>query len=115
LLPRGDVRAYVRPEWLVHVGIGEVAARKRAALDCFTTQTTRFYPWQTRPILRPELLDEECVGPEIFLRTDGSPAGARVFSSMSTWIRIAHRVEPRLLRYKHVLKSTVQRAFGRDG
>jgi LmbE family N-acetylglucosaminyl deacetylase len=113
LLPRRDVRAYVRPEWLVPVDIGSVAARKRTALDCFTTQTTRFYAWQTRPILRPELLDEECVGPELFLRTDEAPPGARVFSGLRAWIRVAHRLEPRLLRWKYLLKVTLQRALGR--
>ncbi len=89
-----------------------MAAQKRAALDCFRTQTTRYYDWQTRPILRPELLDEECVGPEQFLRYDPTLPGARVFSSTALWIRIAHRIEPRLLRWKYLLKSSLLRGLG---
>jgi LmbE family N-acetylglucosaminyl deacetylase len=115
LLPGGDVRAYVRPEQLIRLDIARVAARKRAALDCFTTQTTRYYAWQTRPILRPELLDEECVGPELFLRYDPAMPGARVFRSLVPWIRIAHRLEPVLLRWKYRLKSSLLRGLGRHG
>ncbi len=114
LLPRRDIRAYVDPRWLVDVGIEEVAARKREALDCFTTQTTRFYPWQTRPILTPQLLDEECAGPERFLPYDPEVAGPRVFTSMVPWIRVVHRVEPRLQKWKYLVKSTLQRGLGRN-
>jgi LmbE family N-acetylglucosaminyl deacetylase len=113
LLPGGDVRGFVRPEHLVHVDIGGVASRKRAALDCFKTQTTRYYAWQTRPILRPELLDEECAGPEQFLRYDGSVPGAGVFSRMVPWIRLAHRLEPLLQRWKYRIKSSFVRLTGR--
>lgn len=114
LLPRGDVRSYLRPEHVLRLDIAGVAARKRAALDCFKTQTTRFYEWQTRPILQSALLDEECAAPEQFLRYDPALPGARVFTGWVAWIRIAHWLEPVLLRWKYRLKSWGLRALGRQ-
>lgn len=110
LLPRGDVRAYLRPECLVKVDIARVAERKRAALACFSTQTTRYYEWQMRPILQPALLDEECARPEQFLRFDPALPGARVFTSSAMWIQVANRIEPSLVRWKYLFKSRVHRA-----
>jgi LmbE family N-acetylglucosaminyl deacetylase len=112
LLRGGDVRRYVRPEDLIRVDIDAVARRKREALACFASQTTRYYPWQTRPILMPQLLDEECRGPEIFLRFDASRAGAAVFTSAAPWIQIAHQLEPRLQRWKYYAKAAVVRSLG---
>jgi LmbE family N-acetylglucosaminyl deacetylase len=107
LLPQRDVRKYVSPQHLFEVGIAQVAARKRAALACFTSQTTRFYSWQTRPILTPELLDDECAQPEQFLRFDPEVRGPAVFSHAATWIRIVHRVEPVLQKWKYLIKSAL--------
>jgi LmbE family N-acetylglucosaminyl deacetylase len=109
LLPLGDVRAYLRADCVLRVDIAGVAGRKRAALDCFRTQTTRFFDWQTRPILQAGLLDEECAQPEQFLRYDPSLPGDRVFTHGATWIRVAQRIEPTLVRWKYVLKTR----FGR--
>jgi LmbE family N-acetylglucosaminyl deacetylase len=111
LLPRGDIRRYVRSEYLFEIPIDEVARRKRAALACFETQTTRFYPWQTRPILTAELLDEECLGPEVFLRAGPKVRGTDVFTDSRWWIPIAHRLEPRLQKWKYLVKSTVSRGI----
>ena len=115
LLPRRDVRRYIRPEYLLELPIADVAERKRASLDCFETQTTRYYDWQTRPILTPELLDDECARPEFFLRCDPAVRGAAVFSRAATWIRIAHRLEPRLQKWKYLVKANLTNALGRAG
>ena len=112
LLPQQDIRRYLRPEQLLIVDLAAVSALKRQALDCFRTQTTRFYPWQTRPILMPALLDEEC-RVEYFLRYDPGYPGMKVFTSMSTWIRVAHRLEPRLQKLKYLVTTAAQRATGR--
>lgn len=111
LLPGRDIRAYVRPALLFEIDITEVAERKRAALECFATQTTRFYPWQTRPILTPWLLDEECKGPEIFLRADPELRGAKVFTGAVPWIRTIHRLEPALKKWSYLLKSGLTRGL----
>lgn len=112
LLPRRDIRRYLRPEQLLTVDLAAVSAVKREALDCFRTQTTRFYPWQTRPILTSVLLDEECRA-EYFLRYDPGFPGMKVFTSMSAWIRLAHRLEPPLQKLKYLATTAVQRATGR--
>ncbi|MDX1436537.1 MAG: PIG-L family deacetylase [Anaerolineales bacterium] len=101
LLPAKDIRRYIRPEHLLEVDIADVSARKRTALDCFTSQTTIYYDWQTRPILRPELLDEECRNPEIFLLSNLGSPGSAVFSRGVLWIKMAHRLEPFLQRWKY--------------
>ncbi|HVF25283.1 MAG TPA: PIG-L family deacetylase, partial [Anaerolineales bacterium] len=67
LLPKCDIRKYIQPQYLFKFDISDVATLKRQSLDHFTSQTTIYYPWQTRPILTPMLLDEECANPEYFL------------------------------------------------
>ena len=83
---------------MMAVDLTPVAALKRAALDAFASQTTRFYPWQTRPNLVPELLDDVSAGPEVFVRD--APPGGRVFARGALRIRLLHRLEPTLKRPK---------------
>jgi LmbE family N-acetylglucosaminyl deacetylase len=109
LLPRRDVRQYIRPQYLLEVDTQEVSACKRTALDCFKSQTTKFYPWQTRPILTPILLDEVSHTPELFLRYDASAPGAAVFSGAIPWIRVVHRLEPFLQRWKYQIGAFAKR------
>jgi N-acetylglucosamine malate deacetylase 1 len=111
LLPKRDVRKYLKPQYLFQLNISDVAKRKRQALDCFTSQTTINYPWQTRPILTPKLLDEECANPEYFLVSNGSHSGTAVFSNLILWIRLAHRLEPILLRWKYLTLSILKRVI----
>lgn len=111
LLPKRDIRKYIRPQFLYELDISDVAKRKRETLDCFVSQTTIYYPWQTRPILTSKLLDEECQNPEYFLIPNASFSGTAVFSSLVPWIRLAHRLEPILLRWKYLFLSTLKRAF----
>jgi len=54
-------------------------------------------------------LDEECANPEYFLISNGSYAGTAVFSNLIIWIRLAHRLEPILLRWKYLTISTLKR------
>lgn len=110
LLPKRDIRKYIRPQFLFTLDISDVATLKRQSLDCFASQTTIYYPWQTRPILTSTLLDEECANPEYFLM-HASPSGTTVFSNIIPWIRLAHRLEPILLRWKYLTLSTLKRVF----
>lgn len=113
LLPSGDIRAYIDPRHLLEVDIEHVSAQKRAALEHFKTQTTRFYDWQTRPNLTSQLLDEVSHTPEFFLRYDASEPGPAVFARCATWIRIAHRLEPVLKKRKDQVVALANRALGR--
>lgn len=103
LLPGGDVRRYIRPDYLLQVETTAATVQKRAALDYFRSQTTRFYPWQTRPNLTPQLLDEVSRTPELFLRDGAFRPGTAVFTRLVPWIRLAHRLEPALKRWKDAL------------
>jgi LmbE family N-acetylglucosaminyl deacetylase len=100
LLPAGDVRSYIDPQFLHRVDIAPVQELKRQALDCHLTQVSRYYPWQDLPVLSGELLDRFCTGPEIFLRASDAPGGSGVFPSARLLIQLAHYLEPRLKRGK---------------
>jgi LmbE family N-acetylglucosaminyl deacetylase len=109
LLPARDVRRYIQPQHLFKVDTKRVANQKRLALDCFKSQTTIFYPWQTRPILTSILLDEESYNPELFLQYDPAAPGAAVFARAILWIRVVHRLEPFLQRWKYRLGALWRR------
>jgi LmbE family N-acetylglucosaminyl deacetylase len=109
MLPGRDVRAYVRADQLLAVDIEPVAARKRAALDCFRSQTTQYYPWQDRPILSQTSLDEVCRHPEVFVRFDPALAGLAIFTTRRAWIRLVHALEPRAKRRKDQVMALIRR------
>jgi LmbE family N-acetylglucosaminyl deacetylase len=109
LLPSGDVRSYIRRDMLLEIDIQDVAERKKAALERFTSQTTRFYRWQTRPILTSKLVEEVSRGPECFLRHDPAFQGASVFDRWRLWIPIAHRLEPILKKQKDRVLDVLKR------
>ena len=111
LMPKRDIRKYVRPRFLHKLDITDVAQQKRSSLDCFTSQTTLYYPWQTRPILTSVLLDEECQNPEYFLVPTGSSSGTAVLSGPVLWIRVAHRLEPFLQKWKYLTGAFLKRIF----
>jgi LmbE family N-acetylglucosaminyl deacetylase len=115
LLPEGDVRKYINPQHLLKVNIEEVSEQKRAALDCFRSQTTRFYEWQTRPNLTPKLLEEVSGAPEFFIRYDASLPGPEIFSHAINWIRITHKLEPFLKKKKDQTVALLCRIFNRNG
>lgn len=110
LLPKRDIRKYIQPQYLFALDISDAATLKRQSLDCFASQTTIYYPWQTRPILTSTLLDEECANPEYFLMY-ASLSGTAVFSNLILWIRLAHRLEPVLLHWKYLTLSMLKRVF----
>ena len=111
LLPKRDVRKYVKPQYLVQINIQDVAIKKRGALDCFKSQTTIYYSWQTRPILTSILLHEECQNPEFFLVYDPSIQGVTVFSGPILWIKLVHRLEPFLQKWKYLTGAFLKRGI----
>lgn len=111
LLPKRDIRKYIKPQLIHKLDIAGVAEQKRQALDSFTSQTTIYYPWMTRPILTPVLLDEECQNPEYFLIAPDSPTGTEIFAGPTLWIRLAHRLEPILLKWKYIALTLLKRVF----
>ena len=114
LLPERDIRKYIKKQFLYRLDIADVADQKRQALDSFISQNTIYYPWQTRPILTPALLNEECRNPEYFLIAPTSSSGTAVFSNLVLWIRLVHRLEPILLRWKYLILSLVKRFFQKN-
>jgi LmbE family N-acetylglucosaminyl deacetylase len=114
LLPSRDIRKYIHPQHLLKVDIKDVAREKRTALDCFSSQTTIFYPWQTRPILTSSLLDEECENPEYFLLYNREYPKHTIFLGSVLWIRIAHRIEPILQKWKYLASSFLKRLVKSD-
>ena len=113
LLPGGDVRQAIRRDLVAKVDISTLSSQKRAALDCFKSQTTRYYGWQARPTLASNLLDEVCGSPELFLRYDPSFPGTAIFHRTALWIRMAHRLEPFLKKRKDRLVARWRRERSR--
>ena len=111
LLPKGDVRAYIRADHLVSIDIAPEAERKRQALACFRSQTTRFYAWQDRPILTAALLDEVCHEPERFLRCPPRDPKIPIFTKLHPWIRLVHRTEPVLKKRKDEVVTLLRRGL----
>ena len=111
LLPKRDLRKYLKPQYVFQLNIADVAEQKRQALDCFASQATIYYPWQTRPILTSMLLGEVSTSPEYFLISNASHSGTAVFSNLILWIRLAHRLEPILLLWKYLALSILKRVF----
>ena len=109
LMPKRDIRKYIRTEFLYKLDISDVAIKKREALDCFRSQNSLYYSWQTRPILTPTLLDEECRNPEIFLKANGATTGTTIFDGSVLWIRLVHRLEPFLQRWKYLIGALLRR------
>jgi LmbE family N-acetylglucosaminyl deacetylase len=109
LMPKRDIRRYIRPQLLFKLEIGDVAQQKRQALDCFTSQTTIYYSWQTRPILTSALLDEECENPEFFLISTSSFSDSAIFLNSILWIHLVHRIEPFLQRWKYLAGAYMKR------
>ena len=108
MLPGRDVREHCRKEWLLKSPLGESATKKRYALECFVTQTTLFFPWQTRPVLTTELINEVCSTPELFL-TAGHAPDTELFTLPLWLIRLVHAVEPLLKRRLDQLRFLLHR------
>ena len=115
LMPKRDIRKYIKPQFLYRLDISNVARQKRQSLDCFVSQTTIYYPWQTRPILMSKLLDEECQNPEAYLISKGSISGTAVFSDSVLWIRLVHWLEPFLQKWKYLIGAFLKRIFQHHG
>ncbi len=110
LLPRGDIRSYIRPGLLIGVDIRTWSATKRRALERYRSQTTRAYDFQQRPNLTPALLDKVCREPELFLPWSPNLPGPAVLEGPVAYIRMAHRIEPVLKERKDRLVALLRRA-----
>jgi LmbE family N-acetylglucosaminyl deacetylase len=108
-LPQRDLRKYIIPKYLYAIDIKEVSERKRGALDCFKSQTTAYFAWQTRPNLSSWLLDEVSQTPEVFFRCDFLLPNAAIFKNSATWIRLAHILEPIIKKKKDQFLAIFQR------
>lgn len=106
LLPRGDVRSYLRRQDLYSTFSEAAALRKRRALECHRSQTTLLSPAQERPILTAALLDRVCSEPEALLRQRPECLGRAALEQYRWWIPIAHELEPALKRLKDRLFKT---------
>jgi LmbE family N-acetylglucosaminyl deacetylase len=100
LLPERDIRRAVAADRLLAVDIEAVRTKKRAALDAYVSQATRYFPWQTRPVLTAAILDEHASGPEWFVRAAADLATSELFRRDSLLLRINLLVGPALVRWK---------------
>ena len=100
LLPKKDIRKYIRSEHLISVDIQQQATEKRNALNAFKTQTTKFYDWQQRPLLSAGLLSDVCNTPELFLSTNAINKQQPLFTQQGYLVSSATQIEPVLKKTK---------------
>ncbi len=99
MLPRGDLRSYVRPEHLLTVHAPASAAGKRAAIEHYVTQRQRVLPWQARPVLDGALLDRLVEAPECYLDSRAA-RGRPVLTVPEAAVRAVQVLEPALKAVK---------------
>lgn len=105
LLPKKDIRAYIKPKYLHQVGSAASLAKKRATLDCYASQCTLMYPWQTRPLLTKAVLDSVVERPEFFFKQTAGERNEDIFTVSTLFIRTIHALEPKLKKAKDRIKS----------
>ncbi len=99
-LPKRDIRHMICPSRLISIDVRDVLDKKRTALREYTSQVTCFLPHQTRPVLGPELIDEQCTGPEIFLEADEKLSDRKLFKEYSWMLYLSTRYGFRIVRWK---------------
>jgi LmbE family N-acetylglucosaminyl deacetylase len=100
LLAEGDIRRVVAAGHLVEIDIEPVRVDKRAALDAYTSQVARYFPWQTRPVLTEAVVAEHASGPEWFVHAAADMSPGELFQRDSLRLRINLLVGPALVRWK---------------
>jgi LmbE family N-acetylglucosaminyl deacetylase len=100
LLAEKDIRRAVDPRHLLAIDIDPVRDRKRAALDDYPSQVTRFFPWQQRPVLTAPVLDDHCAGPELYVRAAAALSPGELFTRDSLRLRINLRLGAQIVRWK---------------
>ena len=105
LLPSGGIRDYIKPEQLLQIDISSDSNAKRAALDCFTSQTTIYYQWQHKPVLSDDLLSKFSAGPEVFMPVDKKLRERDILKVAPLLIHALNRLEPLLKNTKEKLLS----------
>jgi LmbE family N-acetylglucosaminyl deacetylase len=95
-----DIRRAVAERHLLRVDVATVRTLKRRALDLYVSQTTRRYPWQSRPILTEVLLESRCLDHEIFAEFDPAAPDAEVFGAFTPWLWATLRFGPEIVRLK---------------
>ena len=100
LLPKKDVRQYIRPEYIVTSNIQSHGEQKRASLSAFESQMTLFYSWQDRPVISDTLVNEVCSTPELFLRASELTQQRSPFPRKNQFIPLITKLEPRLKKIK---------------
>jgi len=109
LLPRRDIRSYIRAPYLLTVDIGDVVDRKRRALQCFASQL-RADAEHRRPVLSPELIEAFCRPTEQFLLAEPPAATREVLALPPLLMQALHVLEPRLKFAKERLQDLLWRA-----
>jgi len=107
LLAERDIRRAVAPRHCVAVNATPVRALKRRALECYRSQVQLYYPWQTRPVLVPTILDEHCADTEQFVMATPDLPDPDLFSVYSLRLRFNLRYGARVVRCKKAVAQFI--------
>ncbi|NQU39267.1 MAG: PIG-L family deacetylase [Lentisphaerae bacterium] len=105
LLPEGDVRRHISPNYIVQVDTTAQAGPKRALLAHFKSQTEAPAPGQLRPALTEDYLDLLCADRESFVRHAEKTPSRALFTLPFPLIRLVHWLEPTLKVWKEKIKT----------
>jgi LmbE family N-acetylglucosaminyl deacetylase len=100
MTPGTDIRRAVASRHLRRVDIAEVREVKRRALACYPSQTTAYYPWQTRAVLTPGTLERLTSGDEVFAAFAADTRDRALFEGVPPWFWPALRFGPRAVFLK---------------
>lgn len=101
-----DIRQALDPRVLVRVDIDGNRAMKRQALDLYPSQVTAHYPWQSRPSLSRQFIEENCAGDEVFAVFDAAMSDRALFATRSPRFWIGLYLAPRAVQWKKRLIKT---------
>ena len=110
LLPGGDVRHYLRPECRLSFHSDVEMRAKRRAIDCHHTQRTKFFPWQTRPVLTDTVVESTIASPEVICRPVTGARSKRPLRLPSDMVSITQSLEFRLKSAKDALRQRTRRS-----
>ena len=111
LLPKGDIRKYIFPNMLLEFDVSKISSIKKESLNFFKSQTTLFFPWQTRPILTEEFISNNAKENEVLLESNLELKDMDFFMNSKIRILLVHTFEYRLKKIKEDILFFIKIAF----
>ena len=107
LLPKGDMRRQIAPEYLFVADTRPFSALKKKALAAYVSQATLFDPAWVKPVLSDGFIQQVAHGEEVFFQTCKVQTGKKWLMQPAR-TRLVHYLEPRLKKFKDLMGMRIQ-------